>query len=80
MQVKGQNFTNQLREAKEIATNAIVSEGKDIRNILITGLGGSGIGGTIISELVQDSCKVPILINKDYYISRKVLLFRLVIF
>lgn len=63
-----QNFTNQLKEAKQIADKALVSEGKNIHNILITGLGGSGIGGTIISELVQDSCSVPIIINKDYFI------------
>jgi glucose/mannose-6-phosphate isomerase len=63
-----QNFTNQLREAKTIAEKAVVSEGKNIQNILITGLGGSGIGGTIISELVSDSCRVPIIINKDYFL------------
>lgn len=68
MKARVQNFTNQLREAKAIAEKAIVSEGKNIHNILITGLGGSGIGGTIISELVADSCKVPITINKDYFL------------
>jgi glucose/mannose-6-phosphate isomerase len=63
-----QNFTNQLREAKTIADKAIISSSQNIQNIVITGLGGSGIGGTIISELVSDSCKVPILINKDYFL------------
>jgi glucose/mannose-6-phosphate isomerase len=61
-----QNFTHQLREAKTIANAAIVSPSQDIQNIVISGLGGSGIGGTIISELIADSCKVPIVINKDY--------------
>ncbi len=68
MKARVQNFTNQLREAKAIAEKAVVSEGKNIHNILITGLGGSGIGGTIISELVADTCKVPITINKDYFL------------
>jgi glucose/mannose-6-phosphate isomerase len=63
-----QNFTQQLKEAKTIAEKAIVSENKDIRSIVITGLGGSGIGGTIISELVSDTCKVPISINNDYFL------------
>lgn len=63
-----QNFTNQLKEAKTIAEKAVISESKNIKNILITGLGGSGIGGTIISELISDSCNVPITINKDYFI------------
>ena len=61
-----QNFTQQLKEAKTIAEKAVVSNESTIHNILITGLGGSGIGGTIISELISDSCKVPVLINKDY--------------
>ena len=63
-----QNFTKQLREAKEIADKAIISTSKNIQNIVITGLGGSGIGGTIISELISDSCNVPIIINKDYFL------------
>jgi glucose/mannose-6-phosphate isomerase len=63
-----QNFTNQLREAKAIADKAIISSSQNIQNIVITGLGGSGIGGTIISELISDSCNVPIIINKDYFL------------
>lgn len=64
-----QNFTKQLREAETIASKAVIapSNGK-IQNILITGLGGSGIGGTIISELVSDTCTVPIIVNKDYFL------------
>jgi glucose/mannose-6-phosphate isomerase len=63
-----QNFANQLRESKRIADKAVVSEAKNIHNIVITGLGGSGIGGSIVSELVMDSCPVPITINKDYFL------------
>ncbi|HOZ87319.1 MAG TPA: bifunctional phosphoglucose/phosphomannose isomerase [Bacteroidia bacterium] len=63
-----QNFTAQLKDSKAIAEKAILSNSTNIQNIVITGLGGSGIGGTIISELVSDSCKVPILVNKDYFL------------
>jgi glucose/mannose-6-phosphate isomerase len=63
-----QNFTKQLKEAKAIAQKAIVSEAGDIKNIVVTGLGGSGIGGTIVSELISDSCPVPIIVNKDYFL------------
>lgn len=63
-----QNFTNQLREAKSIAEKAVLAPSSNIENIIITGLGGSGIGGTIISELISDSCKVPVIVNKDYFI------------
>ncbi len=63
-----QNFSAQLREAKNIADKALVTPGKHIQNIVISGLGGSGIGGSIVSELISDSCKVPVIINKDYHL------------
>jgi glucose/mannose-6-phosphate isomerase len=63
-----QQFTHQLKQAAQIANAAIVSEGKTINAVLVTGLGGSGIGGTILSEIVSDSCQVPIIINKDYFL------------
>src|SRR5687767_8016395 len=63
-----ENFPDQLREALEIADNAKLSPKKDIRNIIITGLGGSGIGGTILTEMVSDYCTVPVTINKDYFL------------
>jgi glucose/mannose-6-phosphate isomerase len=63
-----QNFTEQLKEAGKIADKAVISEALNINNIVITGLGGSGIGGTILSELISDTCPVPVIINKDYFI------------
>ena len=60
-------FGNQLRHALEIGASASLQVGtKDIRNVMITGLGGSGIGGTIVSELVAKECIVPISSNKGY--------------
>lgn len=63
-----QNFTNQLRESLEIADKAVVSDSLDIYNIVISGLGGSGIGGTIVSELISTTCKVPVTVVKDYFL------------
>jgi glucose/mannose-6-phosphate isomerase len=63
-----ENFTEQLHESAAIAGKAIVSEGSKISNIVITGLGGSGIGGTIANELVSGTCSVPIIVNKDYFL------------
>jgi glucose/mannose-6-phosphate isomerase len=37
-----------------------------INNIVISGLGGSGIGGTIISQLIAHEAKVPVTVNKTY--------------
>lgn len=63
-----ESFTEQLKKAKEIADKALISPAMNIQNIVITGLGGSGIGGTIISELINDSCPLPIIVNKDYFL------------
>jgi glucose/mannose-6-phosphate isomerase len=67
-----ENFPNQLREALEIANAAKLTPKHNIQNVIVTGLGGSGIGGTIISELVADSCPIPVLINKDYFLPKYV--------
>ena len=39
-----------------------------IHNVCISGLGGSGIGGTIVSQLTAGDTKVPVVVNKDYNI------------
>jgi len=63
------DFTNHLREAIEIANNTNLKENtKEIRNVLICGLGGSGIGGTIVNDIVSTKAKMPIATTKDYSI------------
>lgn len=61
-----QNFTEQLRQALAIAEKAVISPTPGVKNIVVSGLGGSGIGGTIVSELVSEACPVPITVVKDY--------------
>jgi glucose/mannose-6-phosphate isomerase len=36
--------------------------------VVITGLGGSGIGGSIVADLLAGECAFPILVNKDYHL------------
>lgn len=60
-------FTSQLTEALEIGKNTNLKAPKNtINNIVITGLGGSGIGGKIATQLMSDQLKVPAVINNDY--------------
>ena len=61
-------FSIQLQQALEIGASAKLALHTNIHNVLISGLGGSGIGGTLVSELVSDHCLVPIVVNKDYFI------------
>jgi len=66
-----ENFPQQLREAIRIGENARLSPSKrKISNVLISGLGGSGIGGTIVSELVTMEAAVPITVSKGYFIPK----------
>jgi glucose/mannose-6-phosphate isomerase len=63
------DFSSHLREAIEIANNTTLSPyTKEIRNILICGLGGSGIGGTIVSDIISSKVNIPIAATKDYSI------------
>lgn len=62
------NFPNQLREAIRIGAQAKLSKPKKVSNVFISGLGGSGIGGTIVSELTAMEAAVPITVSKGYFI------------
>ncbi|MBS1584023.1 MAG: bifunctional phosphoglucose/phosphomannose isomerase [Bacteroidetes bacterium] len=71
-----QDFPAQLHEALIIGQSyRFQSSGKDFSNVILTGLGGSGIGGSIVQNYVFDKMKVPFSVNKDYflpgYVSKK---------
>lgn len=62
-------FASQLDEAISIGEKAVFTKpGKEIRNVLVTGLGGSGIGGTIIAQVTDKEMQVPVNVCKDYFI------------
>jgi glucose/mannose-6-phosphate isomerase len=63
------SFTAQLRQAVDIGEKATFTKpANEIKNVLITGLGGSGIGGSIIAQMVDQEMNVPVLVNKDYFL------------
>lgn len=57
------NVSDAVEASKSLDFNPARHE---IKNVVITGLGGSGIGGKIVSNIVADSASCPILINNDY--------------
>lgn len=60
-------FPQQLREALEIGrTSQLTPFPGNLHNVIISGLGGSGIGGSIIAELSKSQSPVPVYVNKDY--------------
>ena len=61
------NFTKQLAEAKLIGEQLIkYDNSKDIRNVIICGLGGSGIGGKIVSNISESRSNVPVMVHNSY--------------
>lgn len=62
-----QRFPAQLKEAVEIASQAKLSPlAKPVNKVIICGLGGSGIGGTIAKEILFGESTVPIEVLKSY--------------
>lgn len=62
-----QEFSSNISEALEIAAKTTFAKPtNDIRNIVICGMGGSGIGGKIVSQWVESNCPVPVLAIQDY--------------
>ena len=62
------DFPKQLQKALLIAQSAQLNKAnKSIQNVFISGLGGSGIGGSIVAELISQEITCPISVNKDYF-------------
>lgn len=62
-------YTQQVKEAKAIAASIQTTDPQnEIKNVVVSGLGGSGIGGNMAAELNASELKVPFVVNKDYFI------------
>lgn len=63
------DFTIHLKDAIEIGAKAnLQTSKKEFANVLICGLGGSGIGGSIVNDIISVKSNIPIISNKDYSI------------
>ena len=64
-----QDFSTQLHEALIIGKNhRFITPETEFSNVVVTGLGGSGIGGSIVQNYVFDKLKIPFIVNKDYFL------------
>lgn len=63
------DFPAHLEEALAIGRKADLNPpGQPFRNVVITGLGGSGIGGRIAAQVVADEAVCPIEVYSNYYL------------
>jgi glucose/mannose-6-phosphate isomerase len=73
-------FSGQLQEALRISDSIRLPENLGgLRNIATVGLGGSGIGGDVIRELISHEAEVPVTAVKGYdlpaFVSNETLVF-----
>lgn len=62
-------FSTQLQEALHIGRNTGFTIPKnEFNQIVVSGLGGSGIGASIVQDYVQHSLTIPLTVNKTYHI------------
>src|SRR5919202_945949 len=60
-------LSQQVRDAWAIASGATLPPAYgDVRNITVTGMGGSAIGGDLAAALLADELKVPMFVHRDY--------------
>ena len=57
------DFPKQCREALGLPQGISVSG--DIENIIVTGMGGSAIGGDLL-KVYLSNLKIPVYVNRDY--------------
>lgn len=64
------HFPLQLKESLIIGQSYRFAEaaGGVVEEVVLTGLGGSGIGGSIVRNYVSGKLKVPFMVNKDYHL------------
>ncbi|MDB4088855.1 bifunctional phosphoglucose/phosphomannose isomerase [Flavobacteriales bacterium] len=64
-------FTQQLEEAFEIGKKSSLNKtNKTLENVIICGLGGSGIGGKIASQIVENFSQIPVVVHNTYYLPK----------
>lgn len=73
------NLPEQCAQAWSLAQDPPLPPARDWRQIVVTGLGGSAIGGDLLRVFAGDKLGIPVLVNRDYtlpwYVDRNTLVF-----
>ena len=66
------NFPSQLEKAIQIGKSIVIKniDKSKIQNIVISGLGGSAIGGDLIKLYTKDALSIPVIVNRDYFLPK----------
>jgi glucose/mannose-6-phosphate isomerase len=61
------DFPKQVEEAVQIGKQATMKLNvKGVQNIVLTGLGGSAIGGDLLRSYLTEELKIPFFVNRYY--------------
>lgn len=60
------SLPGQLEDAWELGNQLFLPDWKDIKYVLVAGMGGSAIGADLLRAYAAPLCKVPIIVNRDY--------------
>jgi glucose/mannose-6-phosphate isomerase len=60
------NSYTQIEHARDNKIDLTSIEGKSFNKIIVSGLGGSAIGGDLIREFLSDELSVPYFVNRNY--------------
>ena len=61
-----EKFPEQAEYAAQTSRNLRLSVPEKIRSLVVTGLGGSAIGGDLVRSIAGQHLKYPFLVNRDY--------------
>jgi glucose/mannose-6-phosphate isomerase len=61
-----EKFPEQAESAAQTARSLRLSVPENIRSLVVTGLGGSAIGGDLVRSIAGPHLKYPFLVNRDY--------------
>ena len=60
------NLPNQLESAWALGQQQRLPAWEGIRQVLITGMGGSAIGADLLAAYIAPHCPVPVIVLRDY--------------
>lgn len=73
------DFPNQIRDASKTSWDVGLPPKFKPSNIVCCGMGGSAIGGDLLSNLLKDQIDIPVFVNRDYelpnFVGEKTLVF-----
>jgi glucose/mannose-6-phosphate isomerase len=60
------HLPDQLGVAWDLSTRLTLPAWQGIQQVLVAGMGGSAIGGDLVAAYIEHTCRVPVIVHRDY--------------